>query len=911
MLRLQISFLLVFASLCQAQHKYDVQVKWNTPESALAITQTIQWTNTSNVAVDAIYLLDWNHAYASEWSPLGRFLANEYDYKLIRANKNKRGYTSINTISANQNVLNWSRDPEKRDVIKVALDRKVAPAASVVFTIDYTVQLPNARIFTYGKDKEGIFSHHWHLVLAAIANDGSWTLDSNLGFDKPTSPLAETTYDIKLPSDYELILPHSETRGLSPLIATKNKQIQQVSFGETTLLTDMLQQNDTQLSSDRLVAIQTFLKQHFPDLNPNTIWAFKKDYKQNTLLALESLPEILKAFDKNHVLELKLLKALLHWYIPRKYSATSNEAHWALEGLPDYLWYQYVQEHFPNLLMTGNLRELPFMKNYHFAQAPYHRSWELAVNVSTNKNRGQALTTPKEKLTRYNRKIANPNRATLALMYLDDYIGGVRVATVLKSLTGGQISHSSLKKALQKHTNKPLDWFFDYYVKEDNNTDFKVAGKKIDAEFTKINITSSKPNSAIPLKKIFSNGEQQTEWLLPSDLPYIKDYKNSNIASLTVNENHLVPEELLNNNSYHLGNGIFRNNLKLRLLQDIPKSGTALLLYRPEFAYNFYDGLLTGLSLGNSSILGNTFRFQFSPQFGLKSQQISGLGYIITNLYNETRANYLTQITLFGSSYHYASNLRYTAFTPSIEFFYRPKGIQNKERSSLLFRHVSIRLDDLPEDDNRRSYGVSLASFQSRSGDALRNISYKVESQLAHNFKKISASSEYISYYGHNRRWTFRAFAGSFLSNNSEDNYFDFNASRVNDYLFQYDLYGRSEREGFFSQQYIRAEGGLRTTGRLTSANQWLITAQSSTTLWRWIEAYAEIGWIKSKLQNPETHWGTGITFNLIPDFFEVHFPIYNASGAVVSNNAYPKYIRFQLSLRPAALVSLLSRSWF
>ena len=134
---------------------------------------------------------------------------------------------------------------------------------------------------------------------------------------------------------------------------------------------------------------------------------------------------------------------------------------------------------------------------------------------------------------------------------------------------------------------------------------------------------------------------------------------------------------------------------------------------------------------------------------------------------------------------------------------------------------------------------------------------------------------------------------------------------QVNDYLFQYDLYGRSEREGFFSQQYIKAEGGLRTTGRLTSANQWIITAQSSTTLWRWIEAYAEIGWIKSKLQNPETHWGTGITFNLIPDFFEVHFPIYNATGTVVSNNAYPKYIRFQLSLRPAALVSLLSRSWF
>jgi hypothetical protein len=255
--------------------------------------------------------------------------------------------------------------------------------------------------------------------------------------------------------------------------------------------------------------------------------------------------------------------------------------------------------------------------------------------------------------------------------------------------------------------------------------------------------------------------------------------------------------------------------------------------------------------------------------------------------------------------------LRYTVFTPSLIFYYRPKGIQNKQRSSLQIRHVSVRLDDLPEQDERRGYGVSLASFQSRKGTALDNFSYKVEAQMASNFKKLSLNSEYITYYAPNRRWTMRIFAGTFLSNNANDNYYDFNVSRVNDYLFQYDLYGRSEAEGFFSQQYIKAEGALRTTGRLTSANQWLMTAQSATTIWRWVEGYAEIGWIKSSYQNAETHWGTGITFNLVPDFFEVHFPIYNSNGAVFTNNAYPKNIRFQLSLRPASLAKLFSRSWF
>ena len=149
------------------------------------------------------------------------------------------------------------------------------------------------------------------------------------------------------------------------------------------------------------------------------------------------------------------------------------------------------------------------------------------------------------------------------------------------------------------------------------------------------------------------------------------------------------------------------------------------------------------------------------------------------------------------------------------------------------------------------------------------------------------------------------------MQSKTDDNYFDYNISRVNDYLFQYDLYGRSESDGFFSQQYIKAEGAMRTAGNVTSANKWLISAQTSTTLWRWIEGYAEVGWIKNTDQKAHTHWGTGVSFNLISDFFEIHFPLYDATGNLMTKPAYAKQIRFQLSLRPSTLVQLFSRSWF
>lgn len=904
-------FLLLLHFFGYTQNTYDIRVKWNDAAAPLSITQNIRWTNVSNVPVRIIYLLDWNHAYSSARSQLGYFLANEFDYKLIRASKKNQGYTDIQEIHSNGQQHKWERTPEKREAVKISLAEDILPNTAVDFTVVYTVKLPDADKFKYGTSKNQLFTYHWHLVLATVNSDGSWSPNSNFGFGKPNSPAAEVRYDFETNQDFDLLLPAQNTSEVSPLLLTKRKAFQKIPFVNATLITDMIPADETIGLASHLNNIKAFITHHFKDVDAQTIWAFEEDYKAYSLLALESLPSFLRAFDKAQLVELKLLKSLLHWHVSQKYGQTEKQSEWIMDGLPNFLWNQYVQEQYPNLPMTGTLKDLPFVKNYHFAQAPFHRSWELSTNVSTNKNRGQALTTPKNRLTRYNRRIANPSRAALALMYLDHYIGGNILTNTVKSIPKDLLSNAVLKNELTQKTDKPLDWFFDHYIHLDNNVDLKLQGKKINSQISRIEINSTQSKVAIPIKKILTNGAQQTDWILSKDLPFEQYYKNAEVSTLTINENHYIPERQLNNNTYQLGNGLFRNNLKLRFLQDIAESGTALLLYKPEFAYNYYDGLLSGISIANSSILANKYRFKFSPQYGVKRQQISGLGFVIADFYKENSSHYLTRINLFGSSYHYAPQLRYTVFTPSLIFYYRPKGIQNKQRSSLQIRHVSVRLDDLPEEDKRRGYGVSLASFQSRKGTALDNFSYKVEAQMASNFKKLSLNSEYITYYAPNRRWTMRIFAGTFLSNNANDNYYDFNVSRVNDYLFQYDLYGRSEAEGFFSQQYIKAEGALRTTGKLTSANQWLMTAQSATTIWRWVEGYAEIGWIKSSYQNPETHWGTGITFNLVPDFFEVHFPIYNSNGAVITNNAYTKNIRFQLSLRPASLAKLFSRSWF
>lgn len=913
MQRLSSLFFILFTCAVFAQNEYRIDLQWDNEENPMQISQVITWTNNSTKPQSSVFLLDWNHAYSSEKSPLGLFLANEFDYKIIRASKQQRGGTQLKSIIHADQNLSWNRLTNQLDVIEISFPEAILPKASISFFIEYSINLPDARIFNYGKGKKHIHAQQWHLVLASLNDNGSWNLDSNLGVDAPKTPRTETTYTISLPNTFKLVSPAEKTKFAAPLIAEKNKKFIHVPFGSGTLITDMF--SAEKLTPDFEIVLDEmaeFVSRYFSSKTDPLILASKKDYAQRPILGLETLPAFVNAFTEIQYMELPLLKIILDNCIDSYYQNQKDSNSWILEGLSIYIWNQYVNTKYPNLKMTGTLSQWPIIKNYNFTQAPFYRLWELAANISANNNRGQKLSEPNNKLTRYNRKVANPSRAGLALLYLDAYLEAGVLNQVIKNLPNNSRLDLELKEKISERSDKPIDWFFEHYIKQSNNSDLIVTGKKIDENIHQINVKSSFLNTAIPISQTDYKGNVESKWISANQLPYTIKLNSEKIKAVTINQNHFIPEQSLSNNTYRLDRQLFRNNLRLRLFQDIAKSGTAILLVTPEFSYNFYDGFMAGISLGNSSILGNTFNFKLNPQYGTKSGKMNGSATLIANVFHENKSHYLTRFTLSGYSYHFAPKKRYTSFTPSIQFFYRPNGILDKHRSRLLLRHVAVGLKSIEEQERIRSYNISIALYEARIGDALKNLTYKTELQHAKNFAKTSIEAQYIAYYLPNRRWTMRLFAGGFLMNKlNSDTYFDINASRVNDYLFQYDLYGRSESEGLFSQQYIKAEGGLRTTGSVASANQWLVTAQASTTIWRWFEGYAEVGYIKNKGVNSTTHWGTGVTLNLVPDFFEIHFPMYDTTGNLLKNNAYPSQIRFQLSLSPSALFRLFSRSWF
>ena len=62
----------------------------------------------------------------------------------------------------------------------------------------------------------------------------------------------------------------------------------------------------------------------------------------------------------------------------------------------------------------------------------------------------------------------------------------------------------------------------------------------------------------------------------------------------------------------------------------------------------------------------------------------------------------------------------------------------------------------------------------------------------------------------------------------TDSNFFSYALDRPTDYLFDYNYYGRSESTGFFSRQFILAEGGFKSKLNKPYANQWLTTCNAS-----------------------------------------------------------------------------------
>lgn len=906
---------------------------------SIHIAQNIMYLNDSKKTLDTIYLTDWSHSYSTKNTPLATRFAEEFKNTFHFAKNEDRGFTVLSEITDQNNAVTFSRLKKNPDIIAVVLNKALLPQESYHLNLTYTLQIPHDKFTRYGVTDTNDFNlRFWYITPAVF--DGEWHYFSNKDLNDAYVPKSNITLNFTYPLNYTLIselntvetrvsgnkkttLLQGNDRINSRLFLNKENTYQTV---QTDFLTIQSNIDDESLEATR-VALATdkvakYITDHLGPYPHNKLLLTAIDYKKDPIYGLNLLPSFIRPFPDTFQYELKLLKTGLRNFLENTVLINPREDQWVLDAIQTYLLIKYIDTHYPEIKLTGTLGNIWGLRAFHAADLKFNDQYNLGYVHMARTHLDQPLKMAKDSLLKFNENIANKYKAGAGLRYLDDYtnrpLGEIAIKLFLKDKALKPTKSETFISYLKEHTDKDIDWFYTDYVSTNEKIDFKINHVKKHGDSLIVTLHNRKNNSMpVSLFTIKNDSVIAQQWI-----PGFRHKKkitipNSDADRLAINYNKTIPEVNTRNNWKRV-NKLLDKPIQFRLFKDIEDPDYSQIFFMPEFAYNFYDGFSPGLKLYNKTVLSKDFLYKFSPKYAIKSDQLVGSAYLSYADRKEGSKHYFTGYTLRGEYYNYAPNLSYTSFTPSVSFRFRnPDDLRKNKKQYLDFRYVNINreIDATGEfkTEGEPKYSVFNASYTEVNPNLKNYSSWNTDLQFAKNFGKFSTTLEFRTLTENNRQYNLRAYFGTFIYNSTyqDTDFFSFALDRPTDYLFDYDYLGRTEEAGLLSQQLIIAEGGFKSQLDTPFANQWISTVNTSTTLWRYIMAYGDVGLVKNHNTSPEFVYDTGIRLNLVEDYFELYFPIYSNKGWEISKPEYDKSIRFIVTLSPNTLLKLFTRRWY
>ena len=942
-------FLIIFLSLNSfviGQTNYKLNVSLNLEEETLVVSQTIEYTNTSNEDLNSLFLLDWANSYQGAPAPLAKHLANQFNRSFYIKKNSKLGFTKIKSLNG-ESILNWSRLPDQLDIIKIDLNKKLPIGKLIKIQIEYLVKIPDDKFTGVGiNSTNGILLRDLFLSLAPRYN-GKWLLNSNLGFRDYSNNPSNYQFNWEYPANYDLLSNLNEisndTNSSSYHKTTffKDKNITSPEFvfdlkksfktikinDQFSIVTDILSSKNVEVDVEKSIKkIDGFTRQILSSITNKKLLILRKDYSKNPIVGISQALAFLNPFPDDFIYETRFMKAYLASYLNELFIINKREKHWITGGIQTYVMMKYVEAFFPKSKFLGDLYKFkvlgirPF-KNYSAAHIGFNESFSFMSEFGEHANNQQQDTLSKDKLTKSNELYTIPYHTGSGLIYLDKYLGDDILNQSLKAFSEKKGS-KSLSEILEDKTEKETEWFFNTYLTDREAYDFVISNVIKGKDSVRITVKEVN-KKAVPFKLdlIKKDSLISEKWIFHRGKDTIIDLKTQNADFIAINSNRFLPEKNRPNNWKYLKSKSGFKPLKLTFYGDSENLKRNQLFYHPISDFNAYDGFTGGLRIYNTRVKNQPFEIDLHPQFSLKEKSMVGFFRTRYRFIKHKSKNYLNQVFLTGKSYHYNTNLRYTSLQPSFSMYFRPFDLRSNKRQLLNFSWFNVFRDRDPEVPVTPDYSVLNILHRYNNSDAVNVFTTNSNFEASGKFGKIYFSSNYRKLFPSGRQFAIRFFTGKFLwynVSNSDGNFFDFNLNRSPDYLFRYDYLGRSEDSGIYSQQFIPAEGGFKaffddesTNDDESSANDYMASINASIGIWKWVEFYGDIGILKKRLQSPVGYFDSGFKFSLVPDYFEIFFPFYSSNGFEPTQSRYTTKIRFIFTPRLSTLGSLFSRKWF
>lgn len=922
-----------------AQHSSKMNVKVDVDKKLLYIKHTLLYNNTSNDTLKHVVLNDWNNAFSSKSSALAKRFSDEFTRTFHLAKDEDRGNTSIKSIvDANFNTMSWERPKDKIDLIKITLNSPIYPCSKDSIQLLYIVKVPNAKFTKFGFDSNGnIALKHWFLNPSKYENK-QFVQQSNENLDDIPNAFSNFEIELEIPENYSLssnlAANASESKAASKHYFLTGNNKNEVTMYLQPTNTFVSYKNEIievscGLEFSKVNAIQKavlvdkvtrFTASKLGESLTTKIQVSQEDYQRQPFYGLNQLPGFLSPFPDEFMFELKFLKTYLNNYLKENLQLNPRKEAWIYDGIQVFLMMQYIDENYPEMTMTGNLSSFKILKSYHFINLPFNQQYNYLYMLMARKNLDQALNEPKSKLIKFNEQIASKYRAGLSLNYLNNYLGNDIVLSSIKEFIQEnkylESNQRQFETILEKNTLEDINWFFRTLVESRELIDYKF-GKvtKTNDSITVNVINKTHTNAPISLYQLKNNEVVNKIWLnnITTDSTFVIPRLESD--KIVLNYNNEVPEYNLRNNWKSL-KGFFFNNrpLKFNFFKDLEEPYYNQVFFVPEVEFNAYDGIALGMRLNNRSILNKPFTFSVTPMYSSNTGTLVGkFSAVVEDNIREKGKLYNIKYMIGGNRFHYTKDAFYTNLTPVIQFRFRDQNLRSNKSELIQLRQVYVNRDNSPfiTDTKTENYNVFNAKYGNFQSEGTKHFSLLNDLQIANSFGKISTEIQFRKLFENNRQISLRFFAGAFMFRSTSSDFFSFGLDRPNDYMFDYNLLGRSETTGIYSQQYVYAEGGFKSKLDTRFANQWITTVNGKINIWNWIQIYGDAGMLKNKYSKAKFVYDSGLHLNLVPDYFELFLPVYSSNGLELNNNNYGEKIRFVVTLSPKTLVSLFTRKWF
>jgi len=928
---LLITFLFCITQSTYAQNNLIITAEFQPELNNVIIKQGITITNTTNEVLTNIYLYDWNNSYASNETELAKRFAEEYSSKFHFSNEKDKGHTNINSIKNNTTELKYTRI--ETDVLSITLEHSLKPNENITIDLDYTLQIPSDKFTRFGVDsKQNMKLKEWFLIPAKLTD--KWEYYSNKDLDDLYFPNSNIDLKIIVPTEYTIISDFDEisnkqkdniniikltgyNRINSEIHITKNSNFSEVVTDKVTITSNI---DDEGIGANIKAIIHDkvafFLNDKLGDYPHEKILLSNTSYKRNPVYGLNQLPDFIRPFPDGFQYEVKILKAMISKYVRNTFNTNPRTNFWLNDAVESYLMAMYIKDNYPDMKLLGTLSNVWGIRSFEIAKKGFNDQYYYFSQYTARKNLDQKLNSPKDSLLKYNANISNKNRAGVGLLYLNDYLGNDIISNSLKEFYLNNKTKTIIPESfitlIQSKTSKDISWFINDYINTNEKIDYTIKDIKEDNNqlvvLLKNKELSTTPISIYQIKDNKIINKQYLEGFKGEKTIRIENNKPDRVI---LNYEGIIPEYNLRNNAQKIKPHLLNKPIKFGFVKDSEASNHSQIFYIPELGYNLYDGFSPGLTFTNKTLLRKNFTYKIKPIYGLKSKSL--VGSISTNYTKYYKLKDLFSVTygLSYNQYHYDVDLMYQKFNPYIIFNFRDKkDLRDNAGKYIIIRNVTVQQErNLTTNFDTPNYNVFNLKTGISDANLLNYKSLNTDIQFAKDFGKISANYEYRKIFSNNRMIKIRAFAGGFMYNNTNSDYFSFSLDRPQDYLFDYNYYGRSESTGIYSQQIIIAEGGFKSKLNNPLANEWMTTVNTSTTIWKYIHAYGDTGFVGN---NGKTNFAydSGIHLNLVPDYFELYFPVYSNLGWEIGQPSYTDKIRFKVTITPKVLIKLFTRKW-